>query len=207
MPWGNWERIHKIVADSNDFFTNTSYNRSRDTGCLGRRAAAMAEDQKVWIGWGMPMSGSEKQARYKTIVLVTNQFQCERIIRSGRTLADITNTELCVFSVQNSRYPQNPLALEHLFNVSKQHGAVMNITYGEEPVKQIISFIKHTRTRNVLTGIPQDENSILYQVWRKFTHVQFFTVDEEGNTAEVIRSSLSARRQAGTGGNERLSGE
>lgn len=139
------------------------------------------------------MPNAADSNRAKTIVLVTNQFQCERIIHSGKTLADVTNTELCVFSVQNSRYPQNPIALDHLFRVSKSHGAVMNITYGEEPVKQIISFIKHTKTRNVLTGIPQGESSILYQVWNKFTHINFFMVDEAGNTSEVSRADIPKR--------------
>ena len=126
----------------------------------------------------------------KTIVLVTNQFQCERLIHSGKALADITKTELCVFSVQSNKYPQNPLALEHLYNVSKQHGAVMNITYGDDPVKQIISFIKHSKARSVLTGVPQGEHSILYEIWRKFTHIKFFTVDVDGTTHEVSRADI-----------------
>lgn len=121
----------------------------------------------------------------KTIVLVTNQFQCERIIHCGKALADATRTELIVFSVQSSRFPQNPLALEHLYNVSKQNGAVMSISYGDDAMKQIVGFIKHNNTRHVFTGMPEGKNSILYKIWAKFTHVRFFTVDAQGNTAEV----------------------
>lgn len=140
----------------------------------------------------MPINSNGVQ----TIVLVTNQFRCERLIHSGKTLAEATDTELCVFSVQNSSYPQNPLALEHLFNVSKQYGAVMNIAYGEDPVKQIVSFVKHNKTRNVLTGVPQGSDSILYEVWRKFTHINFFTVDQAGNTAEISRADIPMRGPA-----------
>ena len=142
------------------------------------------------------MTANRKEATPKTVVLVTNQFQCERIIHAVQTVADITKTELCVFSVQSGRYPQNPLALEHLYKVSKSHDATMNIVYGDDPVKLIISFIKHNKTQNVLTGLPQGEDSILCDVWRKFTHVRFFTVDGEGNTAEVTRAQIPARRKA-----------
>lgn len=131
----------------------------------------------------------------KTIVLVTNQFECERIIHAGKAVADITSTQLTVFSVQSSKYPQNPLALEHLYRVSKQYGAVMNITYGDDPLKQIITFVKHNRTRNVLTGIPHAKDSILYDVWRKFTHVKFFTVDPQGVTSEVCRADIPPKAQ------------
>ena len=129
-------------------------------------------------------------ANLKTIVLVTNQFQCERLIHGGKTLADITNTELCVFSVQNAQYPLNPLALEHLFGVSKQYGAVMNVAYADDPTKKIISFLKHNKVSNVLTGIPAGDESPLYEIWRKFTHIKFFTVDCDGNTAEVTRADI-----------------
>lgn len=124
----------------------------------------------------------------KTVVLVTDQFQCERLIHKGKALADITNTELCVFNVQSQHYPQNPLALEHLFHVSKQHGAMMSVAYGNDPAKQIISFLKRNKVRNVLTGAPVGENSLLYEIWRKFTHIMFFTLDSEGNTAEVTNA-------------------
>lgn len=130
--------------------------------------------------------------RSKTIVLVTDQFQCERLIKAGKVLADLTDTELCVFNVQSGKYPQNPVALEHLYNVSKAGGAVMNIAYGGEPVKQIISFIKHSKASNVVTGCPQNEDSVMYTIWRKFTHIKFFTVDGEGHASEITRADIPA---------------
>lgn len=132
----------------------------------------------------------ENTDNQKTIVLVTNQFQCERLIHAGKVLADMTDTELCVFSVQNSKYPQNPLALEHLYEVSKANQAVMNVSYGGEPLRQIVKFIKHNKARNILTGTPQNKHSLLYTVWRKFTHIRFFTVNEEGATSEITQADI-----------------
>lgn len=142
------------------------------------------------------MTMDETHPISKTVVLVTDQFQCERLIHAGRALADISGTELCLLSVQSSQYPPNPFALEHLFNISKQNGGVMNVTYGEDPARQIIHFIKHNKTLQVVSGIPQDERSMLYTVWKKFTHIRFFTVDEEGVMSEITRADVPAGSRA-----------
>lgn len=142
----------------------------------------------------MPMEQAQPAA--KTIVLVTNQFQCERLIHAGRALADVTGTEPCVLSVQSSLYPQNPLALEHLFHVSKQNGAEMHVAYGEDPARQIIHFIKHNKAHTVVSGMPKDERSMLYVIWRKFTHIRFFTVDEEGSIQEAALREEPVHRGA-----------
>ncbi len=136
------------------------------------------------------MTMEEKRPAAKTVVLVTNQFQCERLIHAGKKLSDVSGTELCILSVQSSLYPQNPLALEHLFNVSKQNGGAMHVTYGEDPARQIIHFIKHNKAAQIVSAIPRDENSQLYTVWRTFTHLRFFTVNEEGAIQEVTRADV-----------------
>ena len=46
-----------------------------------------------------------------TAVLVTNQFQCERLIQAGRSVADISKTDLIVLNVQSNEYPANPQAI------------------------------------------------------------------------------------------------
>ncbi len=121
----------------------------------------------------------------KTIVLVTNQFNCERIIRAGRRIADISKTDLLVLNVQDSHYSPNPQALQHLFNVSKENGAIMQVSYSKTPAKAIIPFIKRYKTQNVLTGLPSSKNSVLQKLWNKFMHIRFFVVDPDGIAQEV----------------------
>lgn len=142
------------------------------------------------------MTMQEKHPAVKTVVLVTNQFQCERLIHAGRTLADAFGTELCVLSVQNSHYPQNPLALEHLFHVSKQNAGVMHVTYGEDPARQIIHFVKYNKVVHIVSGMPKDEHSMLYTIWRKFTHIRFFTVSEDGSMQEATRADVPLGERA-----------
>jgi len=112
----------------------------------------------------------------KTIVLVTNQFNCERIIRAGRRIADISKTDLLVLNVQDSHYKPNPQALQHLFNVSKENGAIMQVSYSKNPEKAIIPFIKKYKAQNVLTGMPSSKGSVLQKLWNKFMHIRFFVV-------------------------------
>lgn len=125
-----------------------------------------------------------------TAVLVTNQFQCERLIQAGRTVADISKTDLIVLNVQSNEYPANPEAIQYLFNVSTQNDALMNVMYAEDTFKTIVQYIKDNKTAYVVTGMPQTKNSILHRIWKKFSHVTFFTVDEKGNLHEVTDKTV-----------------
>ncbi len=132
-----------------------------------------------------------------TMVCVTNQFSCERIIKAGRVIADLTNTQLNIISISAAKYPPNPLAMEHLYRISRENGGVMQVEYAEDPFKALISYIKSNKISNVITGVPQDEDSVLYQLWGKFTHLTFFTVDDQGQLQEArsIGSHSSMRMQ------------
>lgn len=123
----------------------------------------------------------------KTLVFVTDQFQCERLIRTGRGLADYSDTELEVISIQLESRTQNPLAIEHLFGVSKQNHCQMSVLYSQDVLGTMIGCIKNNRTINVVTGAPGDENSVLYAVFKKFTHVSFFTVAPDGEISTVTK--------------------
>lgn len=125
-----------------------------------------------------------------TAVLVTNQFQCERLIQAGRSVAGISKTDLIVLNVQSNEYPANPQAIQYLFNISVQNSAIMNVMYAEDTFKTIVQYIKDHQTAYVVTGMPQTKNSVLHRIWKKFAHVTFFTVDENGALHEVTDKSV-----------------
>lgn len=134
---------------------------------------------------------SAKSLRKATIVCVTNQFQCERIIKAGRVIANISNTELLVVNVSPTDFKkQNVEAIQFLFNISKENDAEMSVFYSDEPLKALVSFIKQNRAVNVVTGMPQVENSLLNAVWNKFTHISFFTVNEDGGFSDITRRNI-----------------
>lgn len=66
-----------------------------------------------------------------TLVLVTDQFKCERLIRAGRQLAQRDGTTLEVINVAAAGVAQNPEAIEYLYRISKENDAAMMIHYSE----------------------------------------------------------------------------
>ncbi len=131
--------------------------------------------------------------KHSTVVCVTDQYSCERLIKAGRTLAEISGTRLLVINVSNpdlSKCDSN--AIEALFSASKEYGAVMNVYYSLDPLKTIGNCIKNEKAVNVITGIPQSANSILNKLWSKFSSTNFFAVDNNGTLKERGDSESSS---------------
>ncbi len=128
-----------------------------------------------------------------TAVLVTNQFQCERLIQAGRRVANISKTELIVLNVQSNEYPANPEAIQYLFNISSQNDAMMNVMYAEDIFKTISQYLKDNKTAYVVTGMPQTQNSVLHRIWNRFPLINFFVVGEDDSLKEVIDKNISGQ--------------
>ena len=128
-------------------------------------------------------SGEERKA---TVACVTDQFQCERIIRAGRSIANLTDTSLLVINVSPiDSTAQSGEAIEHLFRISQQNDAEMSVFYSDKVLKVLTTFIKKNHAVNVVTGMPQQQNSVLSKMWEKLGGVSFFTVDESGEFVHV----------------------
>lgn len=121
-----------------------------------------------------------------TLVLVTDQFACERIIKSARVVADLNNTELLVLSVMQARATANPAALEHLFGVAKEYGATMTVAFSDDPYQAIVEAIAQYRVINAVTGVPNGADSMLVKLWKTQKNTNFFTVTHEGELCEVL---------------------
>ena len=129
-----------------------------------------------------------------TVACVTSQLQCERIIRAGRFVADISGTELLIVNVSPLDFTrQDGEALEHLFRVSKENNAQMTVLYSDEALKTLTDFIKKSTAVNVVTGLPQQGESVLYKMWDKLGSVSFFTVAEDGSFSNMSRKRKASR--------------
>ena len=120
-----------------------------------------------------------------TMVLVTDQFQCERLIKAGRALADELGTSLEVINVAAAGVERNPQALEFLFQVSKDHGALMMIHYSDDPAKFITRLIRDEMPSSVVTGLPQQQGSLLHRIWTRFETISFYTVEHDGTVRPI----------------------
>ena len=105
---------------------------------------------------------SAQPLRRQTLVLVTDQFQCERIIKAGRAIAGITHTQLRVFHICAEGRTSDPAALQYLYNSAKENGSVLEIAYNSDFMGAITETLESTNTVNVITGQPGDEDSVLY---------------------------------------------
>ena len=122
-----------------------------------------------------------------TMVLVTDQFECQRLITAGRRLADEAGNSLAVINVSAAGSERNHQALEHLFCVSRENGATMMIHYSDNPAHFISGSIRDQATMQVVTGLPNQEHSLLHRIWTRFTKVAFYTVDLDGALSLVTR--------------------
>ena len=129
----------------------------------------------------------------KTVVCVTDQRRCDRIIRAGRTLANLSNTELVIINVVRPSQHQDAASMEYLFSVSKDNDAEMVLLYSEDVAKAIIRYIKDNKVSYLLTGIPAKGDSVTGKIWSRFSHINFFVVEENGDLREVGNSVRAAR--------------
>lgn len=130
----------------------------------------------------------------KTLVCVTDQKKCDRIIDAGRRLADITSSDLTVITVARPEYEQDPQSMEYLFSVAQKNDAEMSILFSGDVSKAIIQYIKENKISNVLTGVPKGETSLAPRLWKKFTHITFFVVEEDGALREIIKPQREAAK-------------
>ncbi len=136
------------------------------------------------------MKSAQQPRKGNTTVLVTSQFQSERLIRAGRVIADISSTNLSVLHIQSNGSPSNPEAIQHLFNVSSQNGATMQLLYSDNAFKTICQYIKDSKSAFVITGAPGAPDSMLHKIWKRFRQVHFFIVNADDKIEEVSHKDL-----------------
>lgn len=131
-----------------------------------------------------------------TLVFVTDQFRCERLISAGYELAKATRTTLVVMSVVPTGAAANAAAIERLYQVTRNHGAVMNVVYANEDVPGIMSrSILQNKACHVVTGLPKDDTSVIVKLWRIHSAVNFYTVSLDGQLNAVPFESRRPQKE------------
>ncbi|HHY53569.1 MAG TPA: hypothetical protein GX499_10080 [Clostridiales bacterium] len=121
----------------------------------------------------------------KTVVFVTNQYSCDRIIYAARIVAEETKTELNIIEILDSEYELNPQAIDYLYNLAKAVGATMRIVFTGDKLAVMREEIAQYDCSAVVTGMPSSHNSVLYDLWKEFPNKQFHTVDVSGELVDV----------------------
>lgn len=128
------------------------------------------------------------------MVLVTDQYRCERLITAGRRLADREGCQLEVVHVSCGGVEGDPQAMEYLFQASRERDAMMTVHYsrGARPDRFLARLIQRQRPAAVVTGLPGEGSSLLPRLWTRFSEVDFYMVDQHG----AMRSVTVADRAA-----------
>ena len=121
----------------------------------------------------------------KTIVFVTNQFSCDRLIHAARIVAEDTKTELNIIEILDSEYDLDPKAIDYLFMLAKQVNATMRLVSGDDKIGLMKNTIAQRDVSCIVTGMPSSHNSVLYDLWKEFPGKQFHTVDSNGQLVAV----------------------
>jgi len=133
------------------------------------------------------------------MVLVTDQFRCRRLITAGRLLADREGYQLEVVNVAYGGAGRNPDAIEYLFQASRENDASMTIHYSlsSKPERFLGELIQEQRPAAVITGLPGEGSDLLQKLWLRFTGVDFYMVDHDGELRPVtIADQAEVRKRA-----------
>lgn len=139
----------------------------------------------------------EKDIRPLTLVLVTDQHHCERLITAGRLLADQKGHQLEVVNVSCGG-GSDPEAIEYLFQASREQGASMTVHYSRSarPERFLTRLIQRQQPAAVVTGLPGEESDLLPKLWTRFSQVDFYMVDHDGEPRPVtIADRVGERRR------------
>lgn len=121
-----------------------------------------------------------------TLVFVTDQIACDRLIRVGRKVADLSGTELFVINIVSANIESlNRSALEHLYSVSMEHNAAMNILNAERPFSTMADCIRQYHAEHVVTGAPKDNSAPMTRLWKAFPEIYFYTVSQNNQIQNI----------------------
>ena len=127
------------------------------------------------------------------LVCVTDQFSCERLIKQGKKIADEYKLPLRVLNVShtNNGYNVNSTAIEHLYNVSKQHNASMSVIYNDETALITAGFIRKNYVKAVVTGAPKIIGmGFIYELHNYVPDVNIYMLSTSNNIIHEISPSV-----------------
>lgn len=94
-------------------------------------------------------------AKSSVLACVTSQFDCDRIIKAAKQIADDCECELRVLSVitPTQNYANIGDKIEYLYLVSKQVGADMTIIFNANAAKSVAEFANENNVEHIVTGM------------------------------------------------------
>ena len=89
------------------------------------------------------------------LACVTSQYDCDRIIKAARKIADDCDCELRVLSIlkPTHNYIKVSDQIEYLYKVSKEADADMTVLFHEDAPKAVARFSSENNVKRIVTGM------------------------------------------------------
>ena len=96
-----------------------------------------------------------KEIRSSVLACVTSQYDCDRIIKTAKKIADDCDCELRVLSIlkPTGNYTTVSDRIEYLYRVSKESGADMTVLFHDDAPSAVAEFVKENNVKRVVTGM------------------------------------------------------
>lgn len=115
-----------------------------------------------------------------TVVFVTNQKRCVNLIRIGKKVAQKAKMPLMVVNISSHALSESDAtAINYLFEQSRANGAQMHVIYSDTPLEEMRKAIADFAAKHIITGAPQEENSVVYKLKELYPDKIFYTVEPE----------------------------
>lgn len=96
-----------------------------------------------------------KEQKSSVLACVTSQYDCDRIIKNARHIADDCGCELRVLSVlkPTNNYTSISDQIEYLFKVAKEANADMTVLFHSDAPKATAQFVNENKVERIVTGM------------------------------------------------------
>ena len=96
-----------------------------------------------------------KEIRSSVLACVTSQYDCDRIIKTAKKIADDCDCELRVLSIlkPTGNYTTVSDRIEYLYLVSKESGADMTVLFHDDAPSAVAEFAKENNAIRIVTGM------------------------------------------------------
>ena len=105
-----------------------------------------------------------KNTKSAVLACVTSQYNCDRIIRIAKEIADSSDCELRVMSVLKpmSDYSAVSDEIDYLYLIAKESGADMTVMFSDDAPKVTAEFVRDNNVERIVTGMHDGkDNSFL----------------------------------------------
>lgn len=96
-----------------------------------------------------------KEIRSSVLACVTSQYDCDRIIKTAKKIADDCDCELRVLSIlkPTGNYTTVSDRIEYLYLVSKESDADMTVLFHDDAPSAVAEFVNENNVKRVVTGM------------------------------------------------------